>query len=168
MPKSKYLTDEVINMLNYAYHHEISNSLFYDYISSYLNVLGFNNLSEYWHEWSIEEKEHGKWVKNFMQDLNILLSPARLEDFAYDLSTSLIEFVNVTSDREDKTTQIYHNLLDVAMELENSGMLIQFVNKMLQEQIEETNKALTIKDQINNIGENKALMQLFDNGFEVN
>lgn len=159
---NNYFTDEVVNMFNYAYHHEISNSIFYDYISSHLSVLGFDNISEYWREWSIEEKEHGKWVKDFMQNLNIPLLPTHLEDFDYDLNKSLSEFVNITLDRENKTTDIYHNLLGIAMDLENSAMLIQFTNKMLQEQIEETNKALTLVDQINNIGDNKALMQLFD------
>ena len=163
---NKYLTDEIINRLNYAYHHEISNSIFYDYISSYLNVLGFNNLSEYWREWSIEEKEHGKWIKTFLQDLNIPLSPSQVENFDYDINSSLLEFLNITIDRENKTTQLYHEILDIALELENSALLIQFANKMLQEQIEETNKALTIQDRILNIGDNKGLLQLFDNTFK--
>jgi ferritin len=163
----RYLTNEMIAKLNYAYHHEYSNSLFYDYIASYLNVMGFDNLSDFWADWSGEEKKHSQWVKEFLQDLNIPLSPASLENFDYDLNKGLIEFVNITLDREDKTTQLYHDILDVALELENSGLLVQFANKMLIEQTEETNKALTIKDKVSNIGDDKALLQIFNNTFEI-
>lgn len=163
---NKYLSDDAILKLNYAYHHEISNSIFYDYIASYLNVLGFDNLSTYWEDWSNEEKKHAKWVKEFLQELNIPLSPSQLEAYTYDLSSSLIEFVIMTIDREDKTTELYQDILNYALELQDNGLLIQFANKMLIEQQEETNKAKTIYDKVVNIGENKALMQLFDNSFE--
>lgn len=119
----------------------------------------------YWNEWSVEEKNHSQWVKNFLQDLNIPLFPAPTESFDYNLNVNLLEFVSVTIDRENKTTDLYHNILDTAMDMENSGMLVQFANKMLNEQIEETDKALTIQDKLTNIGDNKALLQLFDNTF---
>lgn len=166
MSKNKYITDNMIDKLNYAYHHEISNSIYYDYISSYLDVLGYKNLANYWNEWSQEEKKHSQWVKEFLQNLNIPFSPAQVQTSEYNLNKELLEFVNVTIDREDKTTKLYHDILDIALELENSAMLVQFADKMLLEQIEETNKALTIQDKLTNIGDNKALLQLFDNTFE--
>lgn len=164
--KNKYITDSMISKLNYAYHHEISNAVFYDYISSYLDVLGYKNLSDYWEDWAKEEKKHSKWVRTFMQQVGISLSPGQLESFNYDLNSSLIEFINVTMDREDKTTKLYHNILDVALGLDDSAMLVQFANMMLNEQIEETDKAGTIYSKIINIGEDKGLLQLFDNGFK--
>jgi ferritin len=156
----------MIAKLNYAYYHEVTNSIVYDTVASYLNILGFDNLSDFWDDWGLEEKKHSKWVKEFLQELNIPLMKGNLEEFEYDLNKSGIEFVNVTMQREDMTTQLYHDILDTALELDDSALLVQFANKMLIEQQEETSKALTMQDKMSNIGENKALMQLFDNSFE--
>jgi hypothetical protein len=47
-----------------------------------------------------------------------------------------------------------------------SGMLHEFALKLLSEQAEEIGKSLDLQDKIGNIGNNKALLQLFDNTFE--
>ncbi len=166
MGRNKYLTDEMIEMLNKAYFHEITNSVVYDIIGSHLNVLGLTNLAEFWYDWSQEEKGHATLVREFLEQLNISLKFAQLESIECNLDKSLVEFVYTTVEREYKTTNLYHQLLDEAMNFENSSLLISFLHKMIDEQREETDKANTIFDKIVNIGEDRALLQLFDNSFK--
>ena len=160
-----YLREETIKLLHIAYTHEISNMLKYDYISSWLDVKGFSKLSNYYKEWALEEKEHSLWVKEFLMDLNIPIKLLSIPEINMDLDSNLVNFADVTLETEDSTTELYEKILDIAHEFEDSAMLIQFANKMLIEQIEETDKANTINDKILNIGDNKSMLQLFDNTF---
>lgn len=165
--RNNYLSDETIAVLQKAYAHETKNMMIYTEISSWLNTLGFENLSKYYLDWACEERNHSLWIKEFMDSLNIQIknTPFDYMKFTLDLS-NLTNFAVKTLETEDETTKLYDELLQSALDFDDSALLVQFCNKMLIEQIEETNKALTIHDKIMNIGENRAFMQIFDQGFE--
>jgi ferritin len=83
-----------------------------------------------------------------------------------DLKTMpIIHFATVTVDIENETSDLYNELLELGEESGN-GFVKKFAYKFLKEQIEETDKASTIFDKVKNIGDNRALLQLFDNTFE--
>lgn len=164
--KNNYLTQETIELLQNAYLHEIHNMLLYEQISSWLDVMGFKNLGKYYHEWAEEEHQHGIWVKDFLSDLNIPLLNTNFDLLDFECNCSgLTDFAIKTVETEDETTKIYDNLLQVASDFEDSAMLSVFAKHMLKEQLEETKKSNNIKDMVINIGDNKALLQLFDNTF---
>jgi len=164
--RSSYLNEEVISLLQKSYIHEIRNSLIYSEISSYLNVMGYKNLSSYYSKWSDEEREHSKWVKGFMESLNIQIENSPFNDIPFVVDkTTLTAFARQTVEVENATTEMYDELLQIAHEFTSSAMLISFCNRLISEQIEETNKALDIHDSVMNIGDNKAMLQLFDNTF---
>lgn len=163
---TNYLTNETISKLKMAYAHEMHNMLLYNEISSVLNVNGFRKLAKYYESWASEEKSHAGMVFDFMNQLNIPISNIPFDKLHFTVDFSVItNFAEVTLNTENETTKLYDELLQDAMEFEDSAMLIQFCNKMLNEQIEETGKANDINDMISNIGNNRAMLQLFDNTF---
>lgn len=162
-----FLTQEVINKLQIAYVHELRNMMIYNQISSYLGVCGFKNLASYYSDWSKEERKHSEWVKDFMDALNIPIENSPFENLHFEIDNSNItNFAKKTLETEIETTKIYDELLQMAMDFDDSAMLIQFANKILIEQIEETGKANDINDMMTNIGDNRAMLQLFDNTFD--
>lgn len=165
--KNSYLNTEAISRLQKAYSHEVKNMLIYTQISSYLGVNGFKKLSKYYSDWAEEERTHSLWVKDFMDSLNIIIENYPIDMPQFEIyNTSLTEFARKTLETENETTLMYDELLQLAMDFDDSAMLVQFVNKMLIEQIEEVGKANDINDMIINIGDNRPFLQLFDNTFE--
>ena len=145
--KNSYVSEETIKKLQLAYNHEVKNMLVYTQIANYLGVNGFKNLAKYYLIWANEERQHSLWVKDFMDSLNILMESNPFETFSFDINNqSIISFAQKTLEVENSTTLIYDELLQSAMDFDDSAMLIQFANKMLIEQIEETGKANDIND----------------------
>jgi len=156
----------MLDLLKRQIEHEFSNMHKYQKISMILNVQGFENLSKYFKDWANEEKTHALWVQEFLENIN------KYVDFNISSIDSIIENSSVISLAELvlKTELETNNMLDECLEEScvegNSKIIMTFIeNKMLQEQIEETDKAYTFLDKIKNIGENKALLQIFDSKF---
>jgi ferritin len=164
---NRYLSEEEIKQIQVAYFHEISNSIIYSNLAVWLNSKGLVNLSEYYQDWSKEENEHNKWVRDFMIKLDIPIGAGYSSVEDYNLDSDFHQFTNVTLQREDLTTKIYRDLMMSASDLVNlgDGMLMTFCLQMLSEQLEESDKALTLNVKINNIDDFNELM-LFDNTFK--
>ena len=164
---NNYLNEEAIRLVEKAYIHEIRNMMIYTEISSYLAVLGYKSLSAYYQKWADEERQHSLWVKEFMDSINLPIQNSPFENISFTVDrTTLTSFAKQTLDVENETTKLYDEILEIAHEFESSAILIQFANKFLIEQIEEISKANDIYDSISNIGDNRAMLQLFDNTFE--
>ena len=158
---------ETIDILSHAYQHELHNMYSYQKISNFLDVKGYKNLSKYWDDWSKEEYGHAQIVKEFCNDNNILInmdSDILLPDFDLE-NFPMTHFVDVTYDVEQKTNDIYNTMYSYGMDIKN-GFLVDFALDFLKEQREETKKANMLRDSIKNIGDNAAILQLFDNSFE--
>jgi len=161
------LTERMIELLKRQHSHEVHNSLIYKNISHYLNVLGFTNLSKYYASWSVEETGHSNIIKDFLEALNIFIDyEVSINTSILDLGASLTRFAQVTLDTENKTTEMLEECLRESYMTGNTSMATMMLQDMIKEQIEETDKANTLNDQISNIGENRALMQLYDMNFE--
>jgi ferritin len=155
-------------MIQLAYYHEVTNSLVYNTISVWLNKRGLKNLSDYFAKWASEEIGHSEKVKSLMMSLDIPLIAGKSETSEYLLDSSLIKFVEVSVDREDKTTALYKMISAMALDMNELGsaMLLSFSQDMSKEQIEETDNVMTLYAQILNLGENWAMAQLFDASFK--
>lgn len=165
MEKRNRLGNALSDSLGKMYLHELVNQHIYDMISCYLDNLGLYHLSEYYAEWSQEEKNHADWVKDFM------LSVGAMPPNGYELKVDKIDFVDMytfvdkTVEREQLTTDMYNLCYETAME-ENNGMAVNFIiGTMQKEQIEEENKASTLSDQIHHLKDMQAL-QRFDLSFK--
>lgn len=160
------LTDTMISFLKRQIEHELSNSAIYQKIAMWLDIKGFSNISNYYKDWSLEEKDHAMWVQEFLEGLNIFVSISDIKIPNLDLDSNVTNFVNVTYDTEMLTTKMLEECLEESYKGGNTTLVTVFLlNKMLDEQIEETAKANKIKDTINNIGDNLALLQIFDSNF---
>ena len=163
---NSYLSESTIKKIQEAYIHEVRNSLIYAQISSYLSVNGYRNLSAYYSKWAEEERGHSMLVKDFMDSLNIMIDGSGIDKLQYQIDfSSLTSFGKTTLEVENQTTAIYDELLQLAMDFDDSALLSVFANKLLSEQLEETAKANDINDMLINIGDNRAFLQLFDNTF---
>ena len=164
---NEYLDDNEVKQIQMAYLHEKENSLIYDSLSIWLDSKGLTRLADYYRDWSHEENTHSKWVRNFMMNLGIPVLPGSIEIEHYSLDRSLLEFINVTKQREDSTTKIYRDLTIAALDMNNIGddLLLNLTRKMSKEQIEETGKVTSLLSKIGNIKDFSEL-QLFDNGFK--
>ena len=160
-------SEEIIDYLGVLYRHERHNSYVYSKISNFLNVEGFKKLSKYYEEWSNHEMEHSILVRNFCNSNNIIIDMSKPID-GLDINLEILpitHFSIVTVDVENETTDLYNDLLKMGHEIDN-GFIKKFAYSFLEEQQEETDKALTLYDSIKNIGDNRSLLQLFDNTFE--
>jgi ferritin len=157
-------TPEDIDYLGKLYRHERHNSYAYSQISNFLNVQGYSNLSKYYEEWSNHEMEHSILVRDFVNSNNIIIDMSQsIVGLDIDLSNmSITQFAQITIDVENETTLLYNVFLDMGRK-ELKGFIERFSLDFLLEQIEETDN--TIFDQLNNIGNNRALLQIFDNNF---
>jgi ferritin len=128
---------------------------------------GYTNLSKYMADWADEEITHGKWVKEFMESLNIPLVGGTTTAPTYNFDSSPIAFVDAILEREDLTTELYMKMSDRALTMDylGSAMLLSFAQKVSTEQIEETDKVTTLYSQVKNL-DSWGLLQLFDNSFE--
>lgn len=160
------ITSNLISLLKRQLEHELHNSAIYRNISMYLNVQGFKNLSKYYAEWSLEENKHATLVQVFLESLNIFIDYNIHFDVVLGLESSLNKFAMLTLDTENLTTRMIQECLAESYLPENCAMSTVFLLGMIKEQIEETDKANNINDNMLNIGENRALLQIFDNGFE--
>lgn len=155
-----------IEFLGILYRHELHNSYVYAKISNYLDVLGYKNLAEYWISWSNEEKRHSERCLAFANDNNINIDMSiPIEPINVDLSNqALTYFVDLTLETENKTTDLYNQYMELGEE-DNNPFVRRFASDFILEQQEETGKAYAIRDSIKNIGDNRALLMIFDNTF---
>lgn len=161
-------SQKALDHLSVLYRHERHNSYVYAYISNYLNVIGFKNLSQYYRDWSNHEKEHSELVQNFANSNNIVIDVSQsIEPLGIDLyKFPITKFAEVTLEVENKTTDLYNKYLEIGEEDDNP-LIRRFALDFILEQQEETGKAYDIHDSIMNIGDNKAFIQLFDSTYEV-
>lgn len=163
MPDEK-LSEIMLNLLERQVCHELQNMYKYQKIAMWLNVKGFTNLSKYFKEWSLEEKDHSMWVQEFLEGLNIFL------DFVptfenVQLDDNFKSFLPIVIDTENLTTEYLNECLAQSYKETSvyKYLVTEFIlNKMLKEQAEETDKALTLKDKVENMGNDLAEMQILD------
>jgi len=162
-----HFSEEILKHLSVLYRHELHNSYVYSKISNFLNIEGYENLGMYYEDWASEEQEHALVVKEFCESNNICIDMSiPIDGLDIDLKIMpIIHFATVTVDIENETSDLYNELLEMGEESGN-GFVKKFAYNFLEEQIEETGKASTIFDKVKNIGDNRALLQLFDNTFE--
>lgn len=157
----------MISLLARQINHELNNSYKYQQIAMYLDVKGLKNLAKYYKDWSKEEKEHGIWVQEFLESINVYVDfSGSLEGIV--IPDSINGFAELTLATENQTTEMLGECLTQSYKEEccYGKLVTAFIqNKMLQEQIEETEKASTLNDQVKNLG-SIGLLQLFDSSFE--
>lgn len=158
---------EAIDYLGQLYRHERHNSYVYSQVSNFLNVQGYKNLSKYYEDWSQHEIEHSMKVRDFANANNLILDMNQdIKALDIDLSNQPISyFADLTVQVENETSDMYNTYLKMGYS-ENNGFIQRFSHDFLLEQIEETDKATSIHDSIKNIGDNRSMLQLFDNSFD--
>ena len=161
-------SDKILQHLGVLYRHERHNAYVYSKVYNFLDVMGYKNIAKYYLEWSNHENTHAELVLDFANTNNIHIDMSiPIDPLDIDLiNLPISHFATLTLDVENETTELYNQFLEMGEE-DNNTFVRRFSLDFILEQMEETDKANTIKDRINNIGNDKALLQLFDNTFEA-
>lgn len=133
--------------LNIQITHEYLNSLRYLQIASFFEDLQLKNLSSYFKKQSCHEKEHGDMVVNYINSrnsgkVNLSNIPAPnllIADYSY--------VGEIYRKFEEDTTNSIESLYDLAIS-EKSYIDLPFLQTMLNEQVEEEDKALEFENKI--------------------
>lgn len=162
----QFLTEDTRIYLSDLFRDEIHNSYLYHYISSYLSVQGLDNLSLFFKYRAREETKHAEWVREFCQDLDILLDFGRpIEGFSMSLN-GISDFCKLAYDAEMLTNERWSRFYDMCFLDGNSRLFIELGEEFLEEQHEESTWASQLMDYAKNQGEDRSAWQRFDNGFD--
>lgn len=156
----------MLDLIKRQIEHEFDNMYKYQKISMILNIQGFENLSKYFKKWADEEKSHALWCQEFLEGINMYVDFNINSNTSLSIDNSVLSLVELVLETELKTNDMLDECLEESCLEGNSKIIMAFIeNKMIQEQIEETDKANTLLDKIKNIGNDKAFLQLFDSEF---
>lgn len=140
--------------------HELSNSIKYMQIASFFENLQLKKISKYFYDQSNHEKEH---ADKFLQYLNDRTGGNFIMP---EMSNLLLDIPNVESVAsayvalEEKTTDSIEDLYNLAFS-ERSYIDLEFLQKMLWEQVEEEDSALHFYERIIKVKD----LVIFDNTF---
>jgi len=146
--------------------HEIRNSILYRKIFNFLSVKGLDNLSIKFKKDAEDEMNHSLWLQDFMEKVNEIVDFIPYSPITEQIT--LGNFAELALQVELMTTEMLNEMLQESYEIGNSVIITEFLlGTMIKEQIEETEKANKLNDQIKNIGEDVKFLQLYDNTIEV-
>lgn len=164
----QFVNEHTRQYLSKLFLHEFRNAYIYSYISSYLATIGLAHFSEFFKIRSHEEFKHSEWVREFCEEKNIMLDfGSPIEGFDYDLSLQPISyFTQLAYDVEMDTNRLWDSFFDAVYVEGNSRLLISLAIKFQDEQNEETKWATDLMDLAENLGDDKANWQKFDEKFD--
>lgn len=137
--KMKFST-QLNELFNAQVLHEMKNMMIYHQIQSYFEDLQLKNLASYFSKQA--EDEHGH-AKLFMQHINDRTGgKVELREIPFDgvQINSIDDIAKLFVETEEITTDLIENLYSVAHE-SKSFIDLSFIEKMLQEQVEEEDSA---------------------------
>ena len=159
------LSQEMIDIIQDLATHEIINSLTYMQLSHELSLAGLTNLAKYYEEWSLEERIHNSWCREFAEQFNFKISINNIPSINLDIE-DITHFYEVSQKAELETNKLWQNALDKAYNEEDYGILTNWIKGVfLKEQREETGKMQDLIDKCKPFTGNLALLHLFDQNF---
>lgn len=134
------LSETIKNALNNQISHERKNQAIYLQIASYFEDMQLTNISKFFFEQANGENNHAQWLIDHLNNRTggkVTLQPIEAPNLEIN---SIKDIANIYVAVEESTTAnletIYQMILD-----EKSYIDISFMNKMLEEQVEEEDLA---------------------------
>lgn len=158
--KNKLISEEAIKLLNYRIQQEENSARLYESMSLYLNDRGYINCAKKWETFATEEWNHAKWTKEYLLSFGVQPELDDLEAPTY-IFDGLPDIINQTFDHEVMISEQCSELAKKALEM-NDFMLFTLAQKYNKEQVEELEKAQTLKDIMETFGTDKHTLLLFD------
>jgi bacterioferritin B len=149
------MPNNILDLLQKQYKHEMSNHLRYVARSSWARFRGLENTADYFDTEAKGELEHAALVARYIEDRNEAVEPSPFEFIEpltiteYDelFTTALI----IERDTTEKLTNIYTEAFKVG-----DIMTVNFMHQMIERQVAEENDYQTIIDRITSRGKDAA------------
>jgi ferritin len=140
----KFITQEVIDLLNYRIQQEQYSSKIYEQMYLYLANESFFNAAKVWKKFSEEELSHAEWAKDYLMSFNIMPELMQIDEPPNNFS-SIEDIIQQTFDHEVLVTQQCLDLTKKAFTLQDFTLL-ELGLKFNKEQKEEMDKAYGLLD----------------------
>lgn len=153
------LDNDMYDILNAQYNHELRNSLIYMELSSYAELNTYLGFSKFFAVRATEELSHAMSFHSFILQRGKLPSINK-EDLDLDdviTPTSILNCLDLAIETEQETTENINNIYEYADQLDDNFTVIM-LQPLLTEQIEEEETLNLLKSQIERAKDDEALM----------
>jgi len=110
----KFITQDVIDILNYRIQQEQYSSKVYESMSLWLANAAYLNMAKVWEKFSKEELEHAELAKEYLLSFNIMPELMTIDEPPNDF-TSAVDIIQKTFDHEVQVTEQCLELTNKAM-----------------------------------------------------
>ncbi len=154
------LSERINNALNTQINKEFFSAYLYLSMSNYFNGLGLEGFGHWCKKQAEEEVSHGMDIFNFLTDLNGKIEFTQITTPESNFRNPIDTIKEIVS-HEKYITETIKSITIMAKE-ENAFTTQNFLECMLQEQIEEEKTSYKIYTQLKLFGESKTAMYLLD------
>lgn len=140
----KFITQEIIDLLNYRIQQEQLSSKIYEQMAAYLDNESYRNSAEVWRKFSKEELTHAEWAKEYLLSFNIMPELMQIDEPPNDFN-GLLDIIQRTFNHEVLVTEQCLALTKKAFEIQDFT-LFELGLKYNKEQKEEMDKVYNLVD----------------------
>lgn len=160
----KQINEQIINKLQDNIKVEYESGAIYECMSAWLDFNSYKNASLFYRIHSLEERKHGSWVVDFLQDMNVMAIIPSINSPEYTW-TSIKDILEKTYEHEEFVTKTWNDTATLALRV-GDHMSYKFAQKILEEQREELDLFASLIDKYNLTGEGSQADYLFDEEIE--
>lgn len=161
---SNFLSDNIIELLNFRINQEEESSRIYKAMSLWLDDKGYFNAAKLWQKYSDEELKHAEWAREHLLSFNIKPETRPINPVPNDF-LGLDDIINQTLEHETLVTQQCKELARVS-QAEGDTLTYTLAHKYCAEQIEEMNKAWNLVNLLEVYGNDKLALALLEHQLE--
>lgn len=160
----KQINEQVIAKLQASIKLEYESAAIYEGMSAWLDYNSFTNASLFYRIHALEERKHGSWVIDFLQDMNVMaiIPTVNCPDYSWQ---SIKDVLEKTYAHEEMITANWNEVATLALKFADH-MTYNLAQKFLSEQREELDLFAGLIDQYNLSGEGAQADYLFDSEIE--
>jgi len=160
----KQINEQVSNKLHEALKLEYESGALYEGMACWLDYNSFNKTSNFFRIHAVEERKHGSWVIDFLQNMNCMVKIPTVTAPEYKW-TCLMDILKETYEHEELITKTWNEVATLSLKYADH-MSYRFAQKLLDEQKEELDLFATLIDKYN-LSEGKPNSdKLFDNSID--
>lgn len=157
---NKQIDDIIINKLHEALKLEYESGMLYEGMACWLDHMGLIKTSLFFRIHGVEERRHGSWVIDYLQDMNVLVKMPTINSPEYKWN-NLEDILKETYAHEEMITKTWSNISTLALK-HADHMTYRFTQKLLDEQREELELFSNLINVYNLVADKPNLENLFE------
>ena len=160
--QTKFIADEVKELLRQQVSHEFSNAYAYLAFATKADVLAYEGFSEFYQEQAMGEIDHAKKIMKFLMDTG---TDVEVYDGTSSVSTKdygIVDMLRIAMELEMSTTRHWKKIVLAVMAHQNLSVL-NLCQDFLDEQIEEEDLTGKLLQRLERVKDDPAGIQFLDN-----